>query len=195
MFSYPVFFSLFLAPLDVVVHFLVFLRSFRLRSFLSQFSPFVAHIKNFCSNPGFFLLTLFAKDLTGTGKAHRTLGVGFRAARQPAAIRPIAQRRRFRIRRQAWTPGDSADRAPNTLYQRLYSHTSHTRTQQFIAQFSARCSIYGKTSTCEDKSSIWLHPATPPIKTIIWFCFAAGVDAAVLESGEKANKRRSTVLR
>ena len=54
-------------PLDVVgvVHFLVFLRSFRFKSFLSQFSPFVAQIKDFCSDPGFFLLTMFAKDLTG----------------------------------------------------------------------------------------------------------------------------------
>ena len=45
LFSYPLFFSLFHAPLDVVVHFLVFLSSFRLKSFLSQFSPFVAQIK------------------------------------------------------------------------------------------------------------------------------------------------------
>ena len=42
---YPVFVSLFNAPLDVVVHFLVFLRSFRLKPFLSQFSPFVAQIE------------------------------------------------------------------------------------------------------------------------------------------------------
>ena len=63
----PIQFTLafFHAPLDVVVHFLVFLRSFRLKSFLSQFSPFVAQIKNFCSDPGFFLLTMCAKDLTG----------------------------------------------------------------------------------------------------------------------------------
>ena len=56
LFSCPVFSSLFHAPLDVVVHFLVFLRSFifRLKSVLSQFSSFVAEIKNFCSNPGFF---------------------------------------------------------------------------------------------------------------------------------------------
>ena len=54
LFSYPVFFSLFHAPLDVVVHSLVFLRSSRLKSFLSQFSPFVAQIKNFCNDPGFF---------------------------------------------------------------------------------------------------------------------------------------------
>ena len=39
---YPVFFCFFHAPLDVVVHFLVFLSSFRLKSFLSQLSPFVA---------------------------------------------------------------------------------------------------------------------------------------------------------
>ena len=62
----PIQFSLafFHASLDVV-HFLVFLRSVRLKSFLSQFSPLVAKIKNFCSDPGFFLLTMFAKDLTG----------------------------------------------------------------------------------------------------------------------------------
>ena len=65
LFSYPLSFSLFHAPLDVVVYFLIFLRSFRFQSFLSQFSPFVAQIKNFCSDPGFFLLTMFAKDLTG----------------------------------------------------------------------------------------------------------------------------------
>ena len=47
LFSYPVFFSLFHAPLDVDVHFLVFFRSFRLKSFLFQFSPFVAQIKTF----------------------------------------------------------------------------------------------------------------------------------------------------
>ena len=63
--SYQVFFCLFHAPLDVVVHFLLFLRSFRFKSVLSPFSPFVAQIKTFCSNSGFFLLTMFAKDLTG----------------------------------------------------------------------------------------------------------------------------------
>ena len=65
LFPYPVLFSLLHASLDVVVHFLVFRSSFRLESFLSQFSPFVAQIKNVCSYPGFFLLTMFAKDLTG----------------------------------------------------------------------------------------------------------------------------------
>ena len=45
LFSYSVFFSLFRAPLDVVVHLLVFLISLRLKSFLSQFSPFVTQIK------------------------------------------------------------------------------------------------------------------------------------------------------
>ena len=65
LFSYPVFLSLFHAPLDVVVHFLVFLRSFRLKLFF-QFSPFVTQIENFCSDSGFFffLLTMFAKGLT-----------------------------------------------------------------------------------------------------------------------------------
>ena len=49
----PIQFSLafFDAPLYVVVHFPVFLRSFRLKCFLSHFSPFVkfvAYIKKFC---------------------------------------------------------------------------------------------------------------------------------------------------
>ena len=61
LFSYPVFFCLFHAPLDVIVHFLAFPRSFRFKSFLSQFSPFVAQIKNFCSDPGFFLLKILQR--------------------------------------------------------------------------------------------------------------------------------------
>ena len=59
LFSYLVFFSLFHAPLDVVVHFPVFLRSFGLKSVPSQFSPFVAQIKNVCSDPGFCLFVVF----------------------------------------------------------------------------------------------------------------------------------------
>ena len=104
-------------------------------------------------------------------------------------LRPIAHWWRFNIRRQASTPGDRAGRTTDTRYQyqRLYLHTSNIRTQQF----SARCSIYGKELTREDKSSKWLHPASPPIKTIIWWCFAAGVDAVMLRSEEKANKRRT----
>ena len=54
--SYPVFFSLFHAPLDVVAYFLVLLRSFRLKSSLFQVSSFVAQIKNVYCDPGFFLL-------------------------------------------------------------------------------------------------------------------------------------------
>ena len=50
--------------------------------------------------------------------------------------------------------------------------------------------MYGKASTREDKASKWLHPASPPIKTIIWCYFAAGVDAVMLRSEEKANKRK-----
>ena len=65
LFSYPVFFCLFYARLDLVVHFLIFLRSFRFKSFLSQFSSIVTLIKNFCSDLGFSLLMMFAKDLTG----------------------------------------------------------------------------------------------------------------------------------
>ena len=66
LFSYPVLFSLFHAALDVVVHFLVLLSSFRFESFLSQFSPFVAQIKNFCSDPGFFLLTMYCDNSAPT---------------------------------------------------------------------------------------------------------------------------------
>ena len=50
---------------SVVVRFLVFLRSFRFSSLLSQFSPFVTPIKDIFSHPGFLLLIVFAKDLTG----------------------------------------------------------------------------------------------------------------------------------
>ena len=46
----------FQVPLDVVVHFLVFLRPSRVKSVLCQFSPVVAQIKNFCSD--------VCKDLT-----------------------------------------------------------------------------------------------------------------------------------
>ena len=47
------------------VHFLIFLRFSKFESSFLQFSPFVAQIKNFCSDPGFFPLTMFVKDLTG----------------------------------------------------------------------------------------------------------------------------------
>ena len=63
---YPVFCCIFHAPLDDVVHFLVSIRSFRFKSVLSQFSHFVAQIKNFFSDSGFFLLTMFVKDLNGS---------------------------------------------------------------------------------------------------------------------------------
>ena len=54
LFSYPVFFCLFRASLDAVVHFLVCLRSFRFKSFFSPFSPFVTQIKNFSRDLGIF---------------------------------------------------------------------------------------------------------------------------------------------
>ena len=63
-FSYPVLFCLFCALCDVI-HFPAFLRSFRFKSFLFQFPPFVAHVKNIFSDPGFCLLMVFAKTLTG----------------------------------------------------------------------------------------------------------------------------------
>ena len=52
LFSSPVFLRLFHAPLDIVVHFPVFLRSFRFAVFLSRFSPSVAQIKTICRDPG-----------------------------------------------------------------------------------------------------------------------------------------------
>ena len=73
-------------------------------------------------------------------------------SRDSFLVRPTAHWRRIKIRRQASTPGDSAGRATDTRYQRLCSYTSNTRTQQF----SARYSLYGKTSTREDKSSKWV---------------------------------------
>ena len=45
-----------------------------------------------------------------------------------------------------------------------------------------------KPQHAKDKSSKWLHLASPPIKTIIWCCFAS-VDAVVWRSEEKANKK------
>ena len=109
--------------------------------------------------------------------------------REISTLKPVTHWRRFRIRRRASMPGDSAGRARATRYQRLYSHTSNTRTQQF----SGRCAIYGKASTREEKSSKWLHPVSSPIKTIIWCSCAAGVDAVMLRSVEKANESRRTV--
>ena len=106
------------------------------------------------------------------------------------ARKPIAHWRRFKIRRQKSAPGDSAGRATGTRCQRLHSHTSNTRT---YTKFSARCSIYGKVSRRKDKSSKRLHPASLPIKTIIWWCLAAGVDAAMLKSEEQAHKKRGKV--
>ncbi len=40
-------------------------QSLQVRLLFSQFSPFVAQIKNICSDPGFLLSAVFAKDLTG----------------------------------------------------------------------------------------------------------------------------------
>ena len=54
LFSYPVFSCLFHVPLVIVGHFLVFLRSFRFKSFLSRFSPFVAQITNIQQRPRVF---------------------------------------------------------------------------------------------------------------------------------------------
>ena len=66
---YIILLSSFLLPFSFTswcsVYFLVFLRSVRFEFFVSHFSPFIAQIKNLCSDPGFFLLMMFAKDLTG----------------------------------------------------------------------------------------------------------------------------------
>ena len=70
-------------------------------------------------------------------------------ATRQVTLSHIAHWRRFKIRRQASTPRDSVGRATYTRYQRLYSHTSNTHTHQL----SARCSIYGKASTREEKAN------------------------------------------
>ena len=51
-----------------------------------------------------------------------------------------------------------------------------------------RCSIFGKVSRRDCKTLKSLLPASFPMKTRIWCCFAAGVDVAMLESEEKATK-------
>ena len=101
----------------------------------------------------------------------------------PWDVRLFVYWRRFKIRRQASTPGDSEGRATDTRYQRPYSHTSSARTQLF----SARCSIYGRPSTREDKLSRWLVSSSESFSyTIIWCCFPAGANAVMLRSEEKA---------
>ena len=87
-------------------------------------------------------------------------------------------------------PGVSAGRVTDTRYQRLYCTLA---THVYSSSAHAVPYMYGKASTCEDKSSKSLHPVSPPIKTIIWCCFDAGVDAVMLRSEEKANKRRRMV--
>ena len=47
-------FAFFMHLLKLLFTSLYFFRSFRFKSFLSQLSPLVAQIKNFCSDPGFF---------------------------------------------------------------------------------------------------------------------------------------------
>ena len=68
VFSYPVFFFPFSCTswcYCSLLYISQILQPFRLKSFLSQFSPFVTHIKIFCSDLGVLLLTVFAKNLTG----------------------------------------------------------------------------------------------------------------------------------
>ena len=62
-------------------------------------------------------------------------------------------------------PGDSAGRATDTRYQRLYSHTSNT--------YSA-------------VQRVLVH--------ILWCCFAAGVDAVMLRSEEKVRQKKKNGL-
>ena len=109
----------------------------------------------------------------------RIVGEGSMNHSPPAlSLKPIAHWRRFKIRRQASTPGDSAGRATDTCYQRLRSHTSNTHS----------------SSENRQNGSKWLHPASLSMKTIICKCFAAGIDVAMLKSEEKkVGKRRRTV--
>ena len=56
----------------------------------------------------------------------------------PFILRPIAQWRRFKIRRQASTSCESAGIATDTHYQCLYSHTSNIRTQHIWQSLDMR---------------------------------------------------------
>ena len=95
-------------------------------------------------------------------------------------LRPMAHCRRFIIRRQASAQAEQQMHATDVCTRTLATHTQ---------LFSVRCSIYGKVSRRDGRSSEWLHPVSLPMKTIIWCCFAADVDVAMLGSEEEAGKR------
>ena len=50
--------------------------------------------------------------------------------------------------------------------------------------------MYGKVSRRESESYTWLHPASLPMRTIILYCFAAGIDVALLENDEKRRAKQ-----
>ena len=84
-------------------------------------------------------------------------------------IRPIARWRLFKIQWQVLTQGNSAGRVTDKHYQRLYSHTSNTCTQQF----SAYGSIYGKASTHEDNVIVKMASSSESSsedETLVLFC-------------------------
>ena len=55
-------------------------------------------------------------------------------------LRPIAHWRRFKIRRQASAPSDSADRATDTPYHRMHSNTRNTHTHTLTHTHTHICS-------------------------------------------------------
>ena len=95
--------------------------------------------------------------------------------------------RRFKILRHASKP--SVSTGEPQIATDVCTRTLATYTRQL----NVRCAILGKLSRHESKSSKRLHPASLPMKTTIWCCFAAGVDVAMLESEVKACERRVMV--
>ena len=90
-------------------------------------------------------------------------------------------------RRQATAQAEWQIHATNVCTRTLatYVHSSSARAVPYIWQsLHTRVQIVNMTSSSE--SSL-------PMKTIIWCCFAASVDAVMLRSDEKTNKRRRTV--
>ena len=75
-----------------------------------------------------------------------------------------------------------------TLPMSVLAHKQHANTALWHALFHIRQSLGMQGQIIKMVSS-----SESSIKTIIWCCFAAGVDAVMLRSEEKANKRRRTI--
>ena len=89
-------------------------------------------------------------------------------------------------RRQASAQAEQQIHATNVCTRTLATHTQ---------QFGVRCSMYDRVSNREGKMSKWLHPASSPRRTSFWWLVVvavvvAGVDVLMLESGERARKKK-----